>query len=203
MLITGQNKVSNLSRPFPLPTASCRLFLLQQMFQIFVISDAFQLFLNNLFHLLLDAPVIRLHCFLHAVFAILVREVGNDGYRLVGFLLAFHLLGIHDNLTVENLLLDTLVEGISHGADEHSLRQRGNLRGRDKRIHLGIYGCGLVVAVDRDALPPLQNLSETLGERLGRLSDDLPGEDIADGVHHDFGLLVAIVAHQLREVLKA
>ena len=46
MLITGQNKVSNLSRPFPLPTASCRLFLLQQMFQIFVISDAFQLFCN-------------------------------------------------------------------------------------------------------------------------------------------------------------
>ena len=91
MLITGQNKVSNLSRPFPLPTASCRLFLLQQMFQIFVISDAFQLFLNNLFHLLLDAPVIRLHCFLHAVFAILVREVGNDGYRLVGFLLALKL----------------------------------------------------------------------------------------------------------------
>ena len=132
MLITGQNKVSNLSRPFPLPTASCRLFLLQQMFQIFVISDAFQLFLNNLFHLLLDAPVIRLHCFLHAVFAILVREVGNDGYRLVGFLLALHLPCIHDNLTVENLLLDTLAIVVGHRTDKHSLCQAGNLARRDE-----------------------------------------------------------------------
>ena len=80
------------------------------MFQIFVISDAFQLLLNNLFHLLLDTPVIRLHCFLHTVVAVLIREVGNDRYRLVGFLLALDLLGIHDNLTVENLLLYTLVE---------------------------------------------------------------------------------------------
>lgn len=77
------------------------------MFQIFVTRDAFQLVGDNLFHLLLDTPVIRLHCFLHAVFAILVREVSNYGYRLVGFLLALDLLGIHDNLTVENLLFYT------------------------------------------------------------------------------------------------
>ena len=163
MLITGQNKVSNLSRPFPLPTASCRLFLLQQMFQIFVISDAFQLFLNNLFHLLLDAPVIRLHCFLHAVFAILVREVGNDGYRLVGFLLALHLLGIPHNLTVEKLLLDTLVEVVGHRTDKHSLRQAGNLAGRDKRVHLRVDGGRNVLPVDGNGLPLLQNLSEAFG----------------------------------------
>lgn len=132
MLITGQNKVSNLSRPFPLPTASCRLFLLQQMFQIFVISDAFQLFLNNLFHLLLDAPVIRLHRFLHAVVAVPVSEVGNDGYLLVGFFLAFHLLCIHDNLAVKNLLFNALVEVIGHRTDKHSLRQAGNLARRDE-----------------------------------------------------------------------
>ena len=95
---------------------------------------------------------------------------------------------------MENLLLDALVERVGYGADEHSLRQRGNFRGRNKRIHLGIDGGGLVVAVDGDALPFLQDLSETLGECLGRFADHLTGENIADGVHHDFGLLVAIVA---------
>lgn len=160
MLITGQNKVSNLSRPFPLPTASCRLFLLQQMFQIFVISDAFQLFLNNLFHLLLDAPVIRLHRFLHAVVAVLIREVGNDGYFFIGFLLTLHLLGIHDNLAMENLLLDALVEIVRHRTDKHSLRQAGNLARRDKRIHLRVDGGGNVLPVDGNGLPFLQHLSK-------------------------------------------
>ena len=99
------------------------------MFQILVTSDALQLVGDNLFHLLLDAPVIRLHHFLHAVVAVRVREVGNDGYRLVGFLLALHFLGIHDNLTVENLLLDTLVEVVGHrtdtgGQDEKSKADR-------------------------------------------------------------------------------
>ena len=203
MLITGQNKVSNLSRPFPLPTASCRLFLLQQMFQIFVISDAFQLFLNNLFHLLLDAPVIRLHCFLHAVFAILVREVGNDGYRLVGFLFTLHLLGIHDNLTVENLLLDTLVEVVGHRTDKHALRQSGNLARRDKRVHLRVDGGGNVLPVDGNGLPLLQHLSEPFRERLGGFAHHLTGEDISDSIHHDFGFFIAIVTHQLAEILKS
>ena len=35
-------------------------------------------------HLFLDAPVVRLHRFLHAVVAVLVREVCNDGNFLVG-----------------------------------------------------------------------------------------------------------------------
>ena len=80
------------------------------MLQVVVVGDALQLVGDNLLHLLLDSPVILLHRFLHAVVAVLVREVGNDGYRLVGFLLALHLLSIHDNLTVKNLLLDALVE---------------------------------------------------------------------------------------------
>ena len=36
-----------------------------------------------------------------------------------------------------------------------------------------------------------------------RFRHHLTGEDIADGVHHDFGFFVAIVAHQLAEILKA
>lgn len=81
--------------------------------------------------------------------------------------------------------------------------QRGNLRWRDERIHLRVDGCGLVVAVDSYALPLLQDFAETLGERLRRFPDDLPGEDISDGIHHDFGLLVAVVAYQLGEILKS
>ena len=89
------------------------------MFQVIVICDALQFVLDNLLHLLLDAPVILLHRFLHAVVAALVRKVGNDGDMLVGFLLALHLLGIHHNLTVKNLLLDALVEVVGHRTDKH------------------------------------------------------------------------------------
>ena len=60
------------------------------------------------------------------------RQVGNDGDFLVGFLLAPHLLGIHDNLTMKNLLLDTLVEVVGHRTDKHTLRQAGNLARRDE-----------------------------------------------------------------------
>ena len=93
------------------------------MFQVFIICDTFQFLLNNLLHFLLDAPVIRLNRFLHAVVAVPVRKVGNDGDFLVGFLLALDLLGIHDNLAMENLLLDTLVEVVGYRTDKHTLRQ--------------------------------------------------------------------------------
>ncbi|MDL2257473.1 YWFCY domain-containing protein, partial [Bacteroidales bacterium OttesenSCG-928-I14] len=46
--------------------------------------------------------------FLHAVVAVLVREVCNDGNFLVGTFFPFHLFGIHHNLAMKNLLLDTL-----------------------------------------------------------------------------------------------
>lgn len=85
---------------------------------------------------------------------------------------------------------------------EKHCSQRGNLRWRDERIHLRVDGCGLVVAVDSYALPLLQDFAETLGERLRR-SPTTCGEDISDGIHHDFGLLVAVVAYQLGEILKS
>ena len=139
------------------------LLLLQQMLQVVIACDALQFILHNLLHLFLDAPVVRLHRFLHVVVAILVREVGNDGYLLVGFFLAFHLLCIHDNLAVKNLLFNALVEVIGHRTDKHSLRQAGNLAGRDKRVHLRIDRGGNVLPVDGDGLPFLQDLSEAFG----------------------------------------
>ena len=173
------------------------------MLQVVIARDALQFLLNNLLHLLLDAPVICLHRFLHAVVAVCVSEIGNNGDFLVGTFLPFYLIGIHHNLAVENLLFDTLVEVVGHRTDKHSLRQTGNLAGRDKRVHLRVDGCRNVLPVDRDRLPFLQHLSEPLRKRLGGFAHHLTGEDISDSIHHDFGFFVAIVAHQLAEILKS
>src|SRR5699024_7509865 len=124
------------------------LFLLQQMRQRRIVLYALQLVGDNLPHVGFDTVVVLLYLLLHAVLTVLVCEISNNGYRLVGFLLPLYFFSVHLDLAMENLLLDALVEGVRYGADEHSLRQRGNFRGRDKRIHLGIDGCGLVVAVD-------------------------------------------------------
>ena len=136
------------------------LLLLQQMLQVVIACDALQFILHNLLHLFLDAPVVRLHRFLHAVVAVLVREIGNDRNFLVGTFLPFHLLGIHHNLAVKNLLFDTLVEVVGHRTDKHSLRQTGNLARRDERIHLRVDGGGNILPVDGDGLPFLQHLTE-------------------------------------------
>lgn len=139
------------------------LLLLQQMLQVVIACDALQFILHNLLHLLLDAPVVRLYRFLHSVVAVLVREIGNDRNFLVGTFLPFDLFGIHHNLAVENLLFDTLVEVVGHRTDKHSLRQTGNLAGRDKRVHLRIDGGGNILSVDGYGLPFLQDLSKTFG----------------------------------------
>ena len=136
------------------------LLLLQQMLQVVIACDALQFILHNLLHLFLDAPVICLHRFLHAVVAVLVREVGNDGNRLVGTFLPLHLLGIHHNLTVKNLLLDALVEVVGHRTDKHTLRKTGNLARRDECVHLRVNGGGNILPVDGDGLPFLQHLTE-------------------------------------------
>ena len=171
------------------------LLLLQQMLQVVIACNALQFILHNLLHLLLDAPVICLHHFLHAVVAVLVREVGNDGNRLVGTFLPLHLLGIHHNLTVKNLLLDALVEVVGHRTDKHSLRKTGNLARWNERVHLRVDGGGNILPVDGDGLPFLQHLTEPLGERLGCFPHHLTGENIADSVHHHFRLFVPVVTH--------
>ena len=181
----------------------CLFVQLQQMLQVRVAPDALQLIGDNLPGFLLDAVVVFLYHFLHAVDAVGIPEVGDDRYLPVAFFLFRHLLGIDHNLAMENLLLDFLSEVVRHRTDEHALRQRGNLARRDKAVHLGGDGGGHVVTVDGDGLPFLENLAEPLGERLGGLAHHLPGEDVADGVDDDLRLLVGIVADELREVLKA
>ena len=136
------------------------LLLLQQIFQVIIARDALQFLLHNLLHLFLDTPVVRLHRFFHAVVAVLVREIGNDRNFLVGTFLPLHLLGIHHNLAVENLLLDALVEVVGHRTDKHTLRKTGNLARRNERIHLRVDGGGNILPVDGDGLPFLQHLTE-------------------------------------------
>ena len=178
------------------------LLVLQEVLQFRVGLDALQLISDNLPHLGTDTVVVLLNHLLHAVVAAGIGKVRDDGNRLVSLFLTLDLLGIDHNLAMENLLFDTLVVVVGDGSHEHTLRKRGNLARRDKALHLRIDGGGLVLAVDGDALPPLENLTETLGKGLGGLAHDLTGKDVADGVHDHGGLLVAVVTLELGKVLK-
>lgn len=173
------------------------------MRQFRIVGDTFQFVSDNLFDLRLNAVVVFLYLLLHAVVAVRIGEVRDDGDFLVGGFLPLHLVGIHHNLRMENLLLDALREIVRYRTDEHTLCQAGNLARRDKAVHLRVDGGGLVLPVDGDALPFLQHLAETFGKVLGGFAHHLPGENVADGIHHDLRLLVPVVAHQLAEILKA
>lgn len=179
------------------------LLVLQKVLQFGVGLYALQLVGDNLPHFGTDAVVVLLNHLLHAVVAVGIGKVRDDGNRLVSLFLTLDLLGIHHNLAMENLLLDALAEVVGDRPDEHALRERGNLARRDKALHLRIDGSGLVLTVDGDALPPLQDFTETFGQGLGGLAHNLTGKDVADGVHDHGGLLVAVVTLELREVLKA
>ena len=116
-----------LNNILPFPLFACgALLVLQQMLQFGVGLDALQLVGDNLPHLGTDAVVVLLN-HLHAVVAVGVGEVRDDGDGLVSLFLTLHFIGIYYNLTVKNLLLDALIEVVRHRADEHALRECGNL----------------------------------------------------------------------------
>ena len=100
------------------------------MLQFRVGLDALQLVGDNLPHLGTDAVVVLLYRFLHAVVAVGIGKVRDDGDRLVSLFLALHLPGIHHYLAMKNLLLDALIEVVRHRTNEHALRERGNLARR-------------------------------------------------------------------------
>ena len=104
---------------------------------------------------------------------------------------------------MKDFLLDALVEVVRHRAHEYALCERGNLARGYQALHLRVDGGGLVLTVDSDALPLLQDFAETLGERLGGLAHHLPRENVAHRIHHHGGFFVPIIALELREVLKA
>lgn len=92
------------------------------MHQFGISLDALDFVGDNLLDLVLDAVVVRINLLLHGVVAVLVGEVDNLRYLHVTGGFPLDLLVIHDNLGMENLLLDALVEVIGNCTDKHTLR---------------------------------------------------------------------------------
>ena len=171
----------------------CALLVLNQVRQLRVCLDALNFVGYNLPDLVLDAVVVGVDLLLHGVVAVLVGEVDDLRNLHVAGGLPLDLLVIHDNLGMENLLLDTLVEVVGYRPDEHALREVGNLARRNEAVHLGVDGNGGLVPVDGHVLPFLQDLAETLGERLGGFGNYLTCKDIADRIANHSGLFVSII----------
>ena len=133
------------------------------MLQVLIVGNTLQLILDNLLDILLDLIVVVLYGLLHAVVAIGILEVVDDGDRLIMAFLSLYLVGVNDNLGMEDLLLDTFVEVIGNRADKHSLGESANLARRNETVHLGVDGSGDILAVDGNGLALLEHFSKTLG----------------------------------------
>ena len=167
------------------------------MRQLRVCLDALDFVGDNLPDLVLDAVVVGVDLLLHGVVAVLVGEVDDLRNLHVAGGLPLDLLVVHDNLGMENLLLDTLVEIVGYRPDEHTLCEGGNLARRDKAVHLGVDGDGGFVPVDGHVLPFLQDLAETLGQCLGGFGNYLTSKDIADRIANHSGLFVPVITLRL------
>lgn len=168
-------------------------YVLNQVREFGISLDALDFVGDNLFDLVLDAVVVRINLLLHGVVALLVGEVDNLRYLHIAGSFPLDLLVIHDNLGMEDLLLDALVEVVGDGSDKHSLRQVADFGCRNKAIHLGIDGNGCLVSVDGHVLPLLQDLAETFGKGFGGFGYYLTGKDVADRVADNGTFLVAVV----------
>ena len=84
------------------------------MLQVFVTCDALQFVLDNQLDILLDLVVIVQNSLLHAVVAIGILEVVDDGARLIMAFLSLYLIGVNDNLGMEDLLLYALGEVVGN-----------------------------------------------------------------------------------------
>ena len=135
---------------------------LYQVLQVLVISDAFQLVLDNLLDILLDLVVVVLYGLLHTVVAIGILEIVDNGDRLIVALLSLDFLGIHDNLGMEYFLLYALGEVVGNRADKHTLGESANLARWDETVHLGIDGCRDILTVDGNRLALLEHLIRAL-----------------------------------------
>ena len=133
------------------------------MLQVLVSSDAFQLILDYLLDIFLDLVVVVLNGLLHAIVAIGILEVVDDGDRLIMAFLSLYLVGVNDNLGMEDLLLYALGEVVGNRADKHTLGKTTNLAWRNETIHLGIDGRRDILSVDGNGLALLEHLAETLG----------------------------------------
>ena len=135
--------------------------------------------------------------------AIFVCEVSDDGNGLVSLHFGRDFDGAYNYLSMENLLVDVLIEVVGDGSDKHALCEVRNLAWRYKTIELRGDGSRLVVAVNGHRLTLLKDLSEAFGEGLGSFTYDLTAKDISHGVLDNLTFLVAVITRELRETLKA
>ena len=88
------------------------------MLQVLIVGDTPQFILDYLLDILLDLVVIVQNSLLHAVVAIRIQEIVDDGEFLITTFLPFHLFGVNDNLGMEDLLLYALGEVVGNRADK-------------------------------------------------------------------------------------
>ena len=148
------------SGKYPLPLS---FLFLYQVFQVLIVGDAFQFILDYLLDIFLDLVVVVLYGLLHAVVAIRIQEVVDDRDRLIMAFLSLYLVGVNDNLGMEDLLLYALGEVVGNRADKHTLGESANLARRNETVHLGIDGCRDILTIDGNRLALLEYLAETLG----------------------------------------
>ena len=149
-----------------------------------------------------DRFIVGFDGLIEIVETIFVCEVSDDRDWAVGLYLGRNLGGINHNLRMEDLLLDTFVEVVGHGADKHGLRQVADLRRRNQVVHLRVDGGRDVPPIDGDGLPSLQDFTKPFGERPGGFSHHLPRKHIPDRVLNHPTFLFTLVTCELREVLK-
>lgn len=133
------------------------------MLQVLIVGDTPQLVLDNLLDVLLDLVVVVLNSLLHAVVAIGILEVVDDGDRLIMAFLSLYLVGVNNNLGMEDLLLYALGEVVGNRADKHTLGESANLARRNETVHLGIDRCRDILTIDGNGLALLEHLAKTLG----------------------------------------
>ena len=80
------------------------LFVLQEVLQFGVGLYALQLVSDNLPDFGTDAVVVLLNHLLHAVVAVGIGKVRDDGNRLVSLFLTLHFLGIDHNWMINGLI---------------------------------------------------------------------------------------------------
>ena len=148
------------SGKYPLPLS---FLFLYQMLQVLIVGDTPQLILDYLLDIFLDLVVVVLYGLLHAVVAIRIQEIVDDGEFLITTFLSLYLVGVNDNFGMEYLLLYALGEVVGNRADKHSLGESANLAWRNEAVHLGIDGCRDILSVDGDRLTLLKYLPKTLG----------------------------------------
>ena len=152
---------------------------------------------------MLDLLIIGFDSLTEIIGAIFVCEVSDDGNGLIGFHIGKDFGGVYNYLSMENLLVDVLIEVVGDGSDKHALCEVRNLAWRYKTIELRGDGSRLVVAVNGHRLALLEDFSGTFGDGLGSFTYDLTIKDVSHGVLDNLTLLISVITRELREVLEA